>query len=332
MSFIWYSMLGLLLLVPLLALMYAAMVRRRNKITEQSGFTFSQDVNEQMGMRRHIPVVLFLFGITILLISLARPRATVSLPKYEGTVVLVFDVSGSMSADDVEPTRIEAAKSAAYTFVDNQPASVRIGVVAFSDGGISVQTPDANRDVTLATIERLVPRRGTSLGNGILVALNSIALDAGAPPIINASNLSPEDDVITAPQGWYPSAVIVLFSDGENNENPDPLVVTDLAVDLGVRVYTVGVGSKEGTVINVDGMNIHSQLDESMLMQVAETSGGQYYFASNENELARIYDDLEPTLSIKPEEMELTSLFAAFGMLIFLIGGALSFLWFGRVL
>ena len=332
MSFIWYSMLGLLLLVPLLALMYAAMVRRRNKITEQSGFTFSQDVNEQMGMRRHIPVVLFLFGITILLISLARPRATVSLPKYEGTVVMVFDVSGSMMADDVEPTRIEAAKSAAYTFVDNQPASVRIGVVAFSDGGISVQTPDANRDVTLATIERLVPRRGTSLGNGILVALNSIALDAGAPPIINASDLSPEDDVIAAPQGWYPSAVIVLFSDGENNENPDPLIVTDLAVDLGVRVYTVGVGSKEGTVINVDGMNIHSQLDESMLMQVAETSGGQYYFADDENELARIYDDLEPTLSIKPEEMELTSLFAAFGMIIFLIGGALSFLWFGRVL
>jgi Ca-activated chloride channel family protein len=332
MSFIWYSMFGLLLLVPLLVLMYVVMVRRRNKVTEQSGFSFSQDVNKQMGWRRHIPVIIFLFGITILLISLARPKATINLPKYEGTVVLVFDVSGSMSADDVEPTRIEAAKSAAYAFVDNQPASVRIGVVAFSDGGISVQTPSANRDVTLATIERLVPRRGTSLGNGILVALNSIALDAGDPPIINSSDLSPDDDVIVAPQGWYPSAVIVLFSDGENNENPDPLVVTDLAVDLGVRVYTVGVGSMAGTVINVDGMNIHTQLDESMLMQVAETSGASYYFADDENELDRIYDDLEPTLSIKPEEMELTSLFAVLGMVIFLIGGALSFLWFGRVL
>jgi len=332
MSFIWYSMFGLLLLVPLLVLMYVVMVRRRNKVTEQSGFSFSQDVNKQMGWRRHIPVIIFLFGITILLISLARPKATINLPKYEGTVVLVFDVSGSMSADDVEPTRIEAAKSAAYAFVDNQPASVRIGVVAFSDGGISVQTPSANRDVTLATIERLVPRRGTSLGNGILVALNSIALDAGDPPIINTSDLSAADDVIVTPQGWYPSAVIVLFSDGGNNEEPDPLMVTDLAVDLGVRIYTVGVGSKVGTVINVDGMNIHTQLDESMLMQVAEISGGQYYFSSDENELERIYDDLEPTLSIKPEEMELTSLFAAFSILIFLIGGALSFLWFGRVL
>jgi len=298
----------------------------------QSGFTFSGDVNEQTGIRRHIPILIFFLGITILLFSLARPRASVSLPKYEGTVILVFDVSGSMAADDALPTRIEAAKSAAVAFVENQPASIRVGVVAFSDGGISVQTPSANRDATLATIERLVPRRGTSMGNGILIGLNAIAVDAGDPPLVNASDLSSADDVIVAPQGWYPSAVIVLFSDGENNEDPNPLDVTDLAVDLGVRIYTVGVGSREGTTINVEGMNIYTQLDEALLGQVAETSGGRYYFAADENELDRIYDDLEPTLSIKPEELELTSLFAGLGLLTFLIGGALSFLWFGRVL
>jgi Ca-activated chloride channel family protein len=237
-----------------------------------------------------------------------------------------------MVADDVSPSRIEAAKSAAYEFVKNQPASIRIGVVAFSDGGISVQAPSANRDSTFTTIERLVPRRGTSVGNGILVGLNAIALDAGDPPIIENSTLSTADDVIVAPQGWYPSAVIVLFSDGENNEVPDPLFVTDLAVDLGVRVYTVGVGSMEGTTINVDGMSIHTQLDEAILSQIASTSGGRYYFSGDEEELDRIYNDLEPTLSIKPEELELTSLFAGFGLLIFLIGGALSFLWFGRVM
>lgn len=325
-------MLGSLLLVPLLVLMYVVMFRRRSSIVEQSGFSLVQDANKQMGSRRHIPVLFFLLGITVLLVSLARPKATVNLPKYEGTVVLVFDVSGSMSADDVEPTRMEAAKSAAVSFVDNQPANVRIGVVAFSDGGLSVQTPGTNRAVTLATIERLVPRRGTSLGNGILVALNAIALDAGDPSIIDASNLSTANDVAIAPQGWYPSAVIVLFSDGENNDNPDPLVVTDLAVNLGVPVYTVGVGSTAGTIINVDGMSIHTQLDESMLKQVADVSGGRYYFGNDENELKRIYDDLEPSLSIKPEEMELTSLFAGLGILIFLIGGTLSFLWFGRVL
>lgn len=332
MTFIWYSMLGLLFLVPLLVLMYIALYRKRSRVTENSGFSFAQDVNQKVGFRRHIPALFFLLGITVLLVSLARPKATVNLPKYEGTVVLVFDVSGSMAADDVEPTRMEAAKSAAMAFVDNQPASVRVGVVAFSDGGISVQTPSANRDVTLAAIERLVPRRGTSLGNGILVGLNSIALDAGDPPIVNTSSLSTVDDVIVAPQGWYPSAVIVLFSDGENNDAPDPLLVTDLAVDLGVRVYTIGVGSTAGTIINVEGMSIHTQLNESMLMQIADSSGGQYYFADDKSELTRIYDDLEPSLSIKPEDMELTSLFAGLGLLVFLIGGTLSFLWFGRVL
>jgi Ca-activated chloride channel family protein len=165
-----------------------------------------------------------------------------------------------------------------------------------------------------------------------LVALNAIAVDAGDPPLLDTENLSLEEGVIEPPQGWYPSAAIVLFSDGENNEFPDPLVVTDLAVDLGVRVYTVGVGSLEGSVINVEGMSIHTQMNEAMLTQIADTSGGQYYFAGDENNLELIYDDLKPTLSIKPDEMEMTSLFAGFGMLIFLVGGALSFLWFGRVL
>jgi len=332
MSFIWYSMLGLLLLVPLLALMYVVMVRRRSRVVDQSGFTFARNVTREVGLRRHVPALIFLLGITVLLFSVARPQATVSLPKYEGTVVLVFDVSGSMAAEDAEPTRIEAAKDAAIGFVNNQPASIRVGVVAFSDGGISVQSPEGDRGATLATIERLVPRRGTSLGNGILVALNAIALDAGAPPIIKSDSTSTPNDVTPAPQGWYPSAVIVVFSDGENNESPDPLTVTDMAVDLGVRIYTVGVGSLEGTTIDVDGMNIYTQLDEAMLMQIAELSGGQYYPASNKDELNNIYGDLKPTLSIKPEDMELTSLFAGFSLLVFLIGGVLSFLWFGRVL
>jgi Ca-activated chloride channel family protein len=332
MSFIWNSMLGFLLLVPVLVLIYIALYRRRNRMAEQSGFTFTQVANAQMGVRRHVPVLIFLLGITVLLISLARPQATISLPKFEGTVVLVFDVSGSMAAEDAEPTRLEAAKEAAMAFVDNQPASVRIGVVAFSDGGINVQQPGADRNSTVATIERLVPRRGTSLGQGLLVALNAIAVDAGDPPLLDTENLSLEEGVIEPPQGWYPSAAIVLFSDGENNEFPDPLVVTDLAVDLGVRVYTVGVGSLEGSVINVEGMSIHTQMNEAMLTQIADTSGGQYYLAGDENNLELIYDDLKPTLSIKPDEMEMTSLFAGFGMLIFLVGGALSFLWFGRVL
>ncbi|NTU57146.1 MAG: VWA domain-containing protein, partial [Anaerolineales bacterium] len=222
MSFIWSSLLGLLLLAPLLVLVYVLMQRRRQNIVASSGFGLVNSASGVTGLRRHIPALIFFLGLTILLFSLARPQATVSLPKYEGTVILVFDVSGSMGADDIAPTRMEAAKAIAADFVEGQPADVRIGVVAFSDGGLSVQTPGTNREETLATIERLVPRRGTSLGNGVLVALNTIAVDAGDPPIINTNNLSTADDALTAPQGWYPSAVVVLFSDGENNDPPDP--------------------------------------------------------------------------------------------------------------
>jgi len=281
---------------------------------------------------RHYPAMSFRLGLTILIFSLSRPQATVSLPKYEGTVILVFDVSGSMAAEDIEPTRMEAAKKIASNFVQDQPANVRIGVVAFSDGGLSVQTPDANREDTLGTIERLVPRRGTSLGNGVLVALNTITVDAGDPPIVNTSSVSSTDDMVNTPQGWYPSAVIVLFSDGENNDRLDPLIVTDLAIDLGVRIYTIGVGSTGGAAIKVEGMIVHTSLNEPLLKQIALISGGQYYYAGDETELRRIYNDLEPALSIKPEDLELTALLAGFGILVFLFGGALSLLWFGRVI
>lgn len=329
MSFIWYSMLGSLALVPLLVLAYVTMQERRQNAAAGAGFGLVQGGK---GFRRHIPALVFLLGVTILLFSLARPQARVTLPKYEGTVLLVFDVSGSMAADDISPTRMEAAKAIASDFVKGQPADVRIGVVAFSDGGLSVQKPGTNREGTLDTIERLVPRRGTSLGNGVLVALNTIAVDAGDPPLIDANNLSTADDEPVAPQGWYPSAVIVLFSDGENNDPPDPLAITDLAIDLGVRIYTIGVGSPQGTTINVEGMTIHTQLNEEMLAQIALASGGQYYFGGDTAELRRIYNDLEPTLSIRPEEMELTSLLAGLGILVFLAGGALSLSWFGRVI
>jgi Ca-activated chloride channel homolog len=185
----------------------------------------------------------------------------------------------------------------------------------------------------IAAIDRLVPRRGTSLGNGILVSLNTIVVDAGDPPFLSTNTAAepsqPEPD--TAPQGWYPSAAIVLLTDGENNQDPDPIAATDLAADLGVRIYTVGIGKPEGAIINVDGYTILSQLNEPMLQYIAATTGGGYYNAGNEDQLRRIYNDLEPRLSIKTEEMEVTSIFAGVGMVLFLFGAAFSILWFGRV-
>jgi Ca-activated chloride channel family protein len=332
MSFIWPTLLLALFGVPLLVVLYLRLQARRRRFAARYGSLglVHDAIGNGIGMRRHVPPMIFLGGITILIFSLARPQATVRVPKVEGTVILTFDVSGSMAATDFKPTRMEAAKAAAREFVQKQPSSVAIGVVVFSDGGISVQPPTDDRAETLATIDRLVPRRGTSIGNGILVALNTIAVDAGDPPILNKlpdNQLSP----VQSPQGWYPSAAIVMLTDGENNESPDPTKAANLAADLGVRVYTVGIGSPEGADLQIEGFNIHTSLDEETLKYISSETGGAYYNAGNEKELRQIYNDLEPKLSIKPQKMELTSIFAGLSMIVFLIGGLLSLLWFGHV-
>jgi len=334
MSFIWSSLLYLLLIVPLLVWIYFRAQRRRRELVARYGnLGVVRDSSTIPVTRRHLPAVVFLIGITILIASIARPQATVSVPRLEGTVILTFDVSGSMAADDLQPTRMEAAKAAAREFAEKQPSNVQIGVVAFSDGGLTVQAPTKERADTLATIDRLEPRRGTSVGNGILVALNTIVIGAGDKPFLSTSNLADPSTLETesTPQGWYPSAVIVLFSDGENNQNPDPAQVADFAVDLGVRIYTVGVGTLDGALIEVEGFLINSRLDEELMKYVATTTGGQYYNATNQDDMSRIYDDLKPKLSIKKENIEVTSLFAGVGMLFFIFAGALSLLWFGRV-
>lgn len=341
MNFIWSSLLYLLLIVPLLVWAYQRIQKRKREAVARLGsFGVLHDASGGISARRQLPAILFLIGVTILILSLARPQAKLGLPRIEGTVILTFDVSGSMSADDLKPTRMEAAKAAALEFVDSQPSSVKIGVVAFSDGGITVQSPTDQRGEIIDTIERLVPRRGTSVGNGILVALNTIVVDAGDPPFLSVSAIpdiaQPQSDAApqteSLPEGWYPYSAIVLFSDGENNQQPDPVAAADIAANFGVRIYTVGVGTVEGATITVDGFTVQSQLDESILQTISATTGGVYYNAGNEQDLQRIYDDLQPKLSVKTEEMEITSLLAGLGFLLFLVGGALSLLWFGRVL
>lgn len=333
MSFIWPSLLIFLMAIPLLVWAYFRMEQRRRDYAQRFGSLglIRNARGKEASNSRVLPATFFLSGIAVLLFSMARPQATVSLPRLEGTVILTFDVSGSMAADDLKPTRMEAAKAAASQFVKNQPDSISIGVVAFSDGGITVQAPTNKHEDTLATIGRLVPRRGTSIGNGILVALNTIAIDAGDPPLLKTSGPNVAPETVTAPQGWYPSAVIVLLSDGENNEQPDPMVAANLAADLGVRVYTVGVGSTAGSTLKIEGFTVHSQLDEGTLRAISEDSGGKYYRAENEKELFQIYNDLKPKLAIKTEQMELTAILAGVGMLVLLIGGFLSLIWFGRV-
>ncbi|MEO8607202.1 MAG: VWA domain-containing protein [Chloroflexota bacterium] len=335
MTFIWPQLLVLLLLVPVLIWFYLRLQRQRRQLAARYGqlTITSGSATRRLGVRRHIPAALFLIGLTLLIFALARPQAVVGVPRIEGTVVLAFDISGSMAADDLDPTRLDAAKEAAQDFVLRQPPTVQIGVVAFSDSGIAVQQPTYNQDDVLAAIRRLDPARGTSLGNGMIVSLNTV-VNAGQEPQTNYySNQTPEPTPTPTPMpaGVYTSGAIVMLTDGENTDDPDPLEVAQSAADRGVRVYTIGIGSAAGTTLKIDGFSVFTQLDEAMLQQISQLTGGTYYNAQSREELIDIYNNLNRELVVKSEPLEVTPIFAGLSILIFLIGGTLSLFWLGRV-
>ena len=332
MTFTWPLMLLSLSLVPIFIAIYFRVQRRRQKIVENMGsLGFVQDASGgRIGRRRHIPPILFLAGLTILLVALARPNAIVSLPGLESTIILSFDVSGSMAATDMLPTRMEAAKAAARAFVQRQPSNVQIGVVAFSDGGISVQAPTKDQETILAAIDRLTPQRGTSVGSGILASLNAIALHRGDVPVTGDS-LTPVPTPTPVPYGTYLPAAIVLLSDGENTTNPDPIEAALAAAQQGVRVYTIGVGSAAGTTLTVNDFTVFTQLNEPMLQQIAGMTDGIYYNAQSEEDLREIYENLNVQVVIKPEKTEITSIFTGVSIVFMLLGSAFSLVWFSRL-
>jgi Ca-activated chloride channel homolog len=331
MSFIWPVMLFSVVLIPLVIGLYLALQLRRRRIAAHYGHPGV--AGKGPGFLQHIPPLLFLGGLAILLFSLARPEAVVSLPRMQGVVILAFDVSGSMAADDLKPTRMEAAKIAAQEFVERQPRSVQVGIVAFSESGLSVQRPTNDHAELLAAIKRLSPQRGTSLANGIFASLNTIVLAEEGEETNFYTSLTPVPTASPTPMppGVYTPAVIVLLSDGENTVNPDPLEAARLAAERGVRIYTVGVGSPTGVDLEVEGFIVHTQLDEAMLKEISLLTDGVYYNAANEEDLRAIYDNIEPQLTVRPEKTEITSIFAGLGLLVLLIGGALSLLWFSHL-
>ena len=332
-------MLWLLVLIPLIVVWYVRMQRRRRQWASRYGSlgVVQGSTGRGLGWRRHVPLIFFLLGLLLLIVGVARPQTVVSLPKVYGTVILAFDVSGSMAADDMKPTRLDAAKAAAQAFVEKQPSTVQIGVVSFSENGFSVQPPTNDQGQVLAAINRLSPARGTSLASGISMALNTIATANAEPQTNYYTNRSPGQaptptpTPTPVPEGTYAPAAIVLLSDGENNVNPDPLKAAQTAKDRGVRIYTIGVGSPSGSILHVEGFTVRSRLDEATLQQIAKLTDGAYYNAQNEQDLHNIYDNLDAQMIVKPEKTEVTALFAGAGLLMLLLGGVFSLVWLGRL-
>lgn len=327
MTFAWPWMLLSLAAVPLVVLGYRRLLRRQAVRQEQLAALGMVATGSARGRRwRHAGPALLLGALTLLLVSLARPEATIAEPRREGTVILAFDVSTSMAATDLSPTRMEAAKAAARTFVSRQPASIRIGVVAFGESGVITQQPTTAQDEVLAAIERLSPQGGTAVGRGILTSLTAIA---GRPVLLDDSPSA--SDLEAADVGYFGSSAVVLLSDGENTAAPDPLALAELASTAGVRIHPIGIGSAEGTVLEVDGFQVATALDERLLRQIAETTDGTYYAAANEKSLAQVYSAIELGWSTEARRLEVTALFAAGAAVLLLAGALLSLVRSGRV-
>ena len=327
MSFIWPWILVSLLAMPACIFLYVRLQRKRSRDAASLGTmgAVREGTAALAGRRRHVPPIIFLIAVALLALASARPQLTLPLPRMEGTVMLAFDVSSSMAADDVEPTRMDAAKLIARNLVDRRPGSARIGVVAFGEGGLVVQPPIDDDEALYATIDRLVPYSGTSLGRGILTALNVVSpesgFSSGEPALVDG----------TAPRSAFAPAIIVLLTDGENTDPPDPIEVAQMAIERGVRVFTVGLGSKDGTTIEIDGFNLFTQMNEPVLQEIALLTEGVYFRIEDIEDLPSVYDQLETEFVVESREVEVTSAFGGVSALLLLVGGALSLLWFGRM-
>ena len=345
MSFIWPLALLLLLAVPLLAGVYIWMQRRRARYAVRfaSVGLVQQAVGKGPGIRRHIPAAVYLLALTGMIVALARPQAPVTVPRNTGTVMLVIDVSGSMQATDVRPNRMEATKGAAQQFVDRQPSGVKIGVVSFSDFGALVQSPTRDKELVQKAIERLRPQRGTNIGGGLQTALDALyegsdsprpTVQPAGPAAGGAGRPLPTPAAPPAAQdgeGKPPPASIVLVSDGESNVGPPALEVAQEAQRAGIKVYTVGIGTREGVNLNIQGRRVFTRLDEDTLKGMADLTGGRYLTAQNESELRAVYDDLAREREFEREQTEITFGFTAGALVLSVIGGILSLLWFNRL-
>jgi Ca-activated chloride channel family protein len=288
--------------------------------------------------QRHLPAALYGLAAALAVLAAARPSALITLPSQQRTIILSIDVSLSMRASDVKPTRIDAAQAAAREFVREPPADVRIGIVSFAGTAAVVQQPTRDRDDLVAAIDRLQLDRHTAIGSGIIVALAALFPDQGIdvesagpgarPPRPN----DPKRELLKpVPPGSNPNAAIILLTDGRRTIGPDPLQAARMAADRGVRVYTVGFGNAQGGPVAFEGYSIYMMFDEATLKSIAEITNAEYFNATSGAELKTIYDSLTSKFVLQREDTEITAVFAAAAALLLALGAGLSLAWFNRI-
>jgi Ca-activated chloride channel family protein len=346
MQFLWPDFLWLLLAVPLLVLLYLWLLRRKKKLAVR--FASLSIVKEAIGTgqswRRHIPPALFLVALVAMLLAAARPTAVVTLPSQQQTIILAMDVSGSMRATDVQPSRLEAAQAAAKAFLAELPRHVKVGIVAFAGSAQVAQLPTTNREDLVTAIDRFQLQRATATGNAIVISLATLFPDQGIELAalqggrdrprgfaIDGEKKEKKEFTPVAP-GSYNSAAIIMLTDGQRTTGVDPIDAAKMAADRGVRVYTVGIGTVDGETIGFEGWSMRVRLDEDTLKQIAQKTSAEYFYAGTAQDLKKVYNTLSSKLTVEKKETEISGLFALAAAGLALVSAALSLLWFNRIL
>jgi Ca-activated chloride channel homolog len=343
MTLLWPDWLWTLLLLPALVLLYWRLLARRkkNNVRLASVAIVRQALGSGPGWRRHVPPLLLLFALALLLFATARPVVKLKLPARDQTIILAMDVSGSMRATDVKPNRMVAAQEAAKAFIAGLPRSVRVGVVSFAGTAAVVQAPTVSREDVVAAIDRFQLQRATAIGSGLILSLATLFPDEG----IDLSKITGARAMPASPDekkekktfepvepGSYGSAAVILLTDGQRTTGPDPMEAAKMAAERGVKVFTVGIGTKAGETIGFEGWSMRVKLDEDTLKSIATATRANYFYAGTAEDLKEVYEGLSSRLVVETKETEISALFAAAGALLVVLAAGLSVWWFGRVL
>jgi Ca-activated chloride channel homolog len=357
MTFIWIEALWLLLLIPLLVALYLWLLRRRKRVSLRYAnlALVKQAMGPGLGWRRHLPPALLLLTVTVLIIAVARPAAVLTLPSNRAVVILAMDVSGSMRAEDITPSRIGASQAAAKQFIADLPNDVQIGIVAFASTALLVQVPTIDRSALTSAIDRFQLRRGTAIGDGILISLATIfpddkfdvspgsstngSFDQLGPQMnsgprsrsLDDQTLQARAEHVPVPPGSYNNAIIVLLTDGAATTGRDPIESGQVAAGYGVRVYTVGFGSPQGSVVNMGDFSMRAQPDLDTLKKIASATNAEFFDAQSADDLAKVYKSLSAKLTGERKLTEISFILAGIGALLALVAAGLSMLWFGRI-
>jgi Ca-activated chloride channel family protein len=293
--------------------------RRRSAALAAAGVSAAGRRNNQLGLWLSVG------GIVLLAVAVAGPAASLPVGRSAGTVILAMDVSNSMSAGDVTPSRLAAAKQAALSFIDTQPDSVDIGVVGFDQGALTTSPPSADRAASKAAVQNMRTAGGTSLTSAILGSLSAIT---GTPVRIGEDGDLPDI-------GHWGSATIVLFSDGEDQGGSGGreavTTAATIAQNAGVHIEAVGIGTADGATVEIDGYQLHTALDMGQLTAIAQATGGHYRPASDAEQLDDIASTIDLRLTVAKQDVPLAGGFIAVALVLLTVGALLTGVRTGRL-